>query len=62
MHRASAVRKRARTCYRSTMNEPRVIQGRYRLGDKLGEGGYGAVYRAEHLAMGGMGAQKYYQP
>ncbi|MFO0747174.1 MAG: protein kinase [Myxococcota bacterium] len=29
-----------------------VIHGRYRLDEKLGEGGYGAVYRATHLQMG----------
>ncbi len=29
-----------------------IIAGRYRIDKKLGEGGYGAVYRATHLQMG----------
>jgi serine/threonine protein kinase len=34
------------------MAENPILNGRYRLGRKLGEGGFGMVFQAEHLAFG----------
>jgi eukaryotic-like serine/threonine-protein kinase len=40
----------------------RVIDGRYRVLAKLGQGGMGSVYRVEHLAMGKQAAMKLLHP
>jgi len=40
----------------------RIIAGRYRLTTKLGQGGMGAVWRAEHLALGSEVAIKLIDP
>jgi serine/threonine-protein kinase len=40
----------------------RVIDGRYRILSKLGQGGMGSVYRVEHLAMGKHAAMKLLHP
>ncbi len=40
----------------------RVIDGRYRVLSKLGQGGMGSVYRVEHLAMGKHAAMKLLHP
>jgi serine/threonine-protein kinase len=40
----------------------RVIDGRYRILGKLGQGGMGAVYKVEHLAMGKQAAMKILHP
>ncbi len=40
----------------------RVIDGRYRVAQKLGQGGMGAVYQVEHLAMGKQAAMKVLHP
>jgi serine/threonine-protein kinase len=40
----------------------RVIEGRYRLMDKLGEGGMGTVYKVEHTRMGKVMALKVLRP
>src|SRR5205814_8268721 len=39
-----------------------VLEGKYRLDDKIGSGGYGAVYRATHLAMKHQIAVKVFRP
>jgi hypothetical protein len=39
-----------------------VLEGKYRLDDKIGSGGYGAVYRATHLAMKNSIAVKVFRP
>lgn len=40
------------------MSSPRVLDGKYRLGKQIGEGGMGAVYEAEHLGLGARVAVK----
>jgi eukaryotic-like serine/threonine-protein kinase len=40
----------------------RVIDGRYRVIEKIGAGGMGAVYKVEHLAMGKLAAMKVLHP
>ena len=40
----------------------RVIDGRYRVLGKLGQGGMGSVYQVEHLAMGKIAAMKLLHP
>ncbi len=48
-----------------TLNGPwtgKVIDGRYRLLEKLGEGGMGAVYKVEHVRMGKILALKVLRP
>ena len=40
----------------------RTIDGRYRILEKLGEGGMGAVYKVEHVRMGKMAALKLMRP
>ncbi|HEX2571839.1 MAG TPA: serine/threonine-protein kinase [Polyangia bacterium] len=40
----------------------KVIHNRYRIKDRLGEGGFGAVYRAEHQQMGRVCALKVLHP
>jgi serine/threonine-protein kinase len=40
----------------------RVIDGRYRVLSKIGQGGMGAVYKVEHLAMGKLAAMKVLHP
>jgi serine/threonine-protein kinase len=40
----------------------RVIGGRYRILEKIGQGGMGAVYKVEHLAMGKQAAMKLLHP
>jgi len=44
------------------MNEGRVIQGRYRLLAKLGQGGMGSVWRATHIELGTPVAVKLIDP
>src|SRR5947209_6517497 len=36
----------------------RVVDGRYRVEERIGQGGMGAVYRVTHLAMGKVAAMK----
>jgi serine/threonine protein kinase len=36
-----------------------ILNGRYRIAGQIGEGAYGAVYRAEHTALGVTRAVKY---
>jgi serine/threonine-protein kinase len=40
----------------------RVVDGRYRILSKIGQGGMGAVYQVEHLAMGKIAAMKILHP
>ena len=40
----------------------RVIDGRYRVQARIGQGGMGAVYRVEHVAMGKLAAMKMLHP
>jgi serine/threonine-protein kinase len=40
----------------------RVVDGRYRVLERLGQGGMGAVYKVEHLAMGKIAAMKILHP
>lgn len=40
----------------------RVVDGRYRVLEKIGAGGMGAVYKVEHLAMGKLAAMKVLHP
>ena len=40
----------------------RVIDGRYRVQARIGQGGMGAVYRVEHVAMGKLAAMKVLHP
>jgi serine/threonine-protein kinase len=40
----------------------RVIDGRYRVQTRLGQGGMGVVYRVEHVAMGKVAAMKVLHP
>src|SRR5205085_11414192 len=40
----------------------RVVDGRYRILSKIGQGGMGAVYKVEHLAMGKIAAMKLLHP
>jgi eukaryotic-like serine/threonine-protein kinase len=40
----------------------RVIDGRYRVQVKIGQGGMGAVYKVEHLGMGKLAAMKLLHP
>jgi len=40
----------------------KVVDGRYRLLEQIGQGGMGAVYRAEHLGMGKVVALKVLRP
>lgn len=40
----------------------RVLRGKYRVGRKLGSGGWGAVYEAEHLVLGRKVAIKFLHP
>ncbi|MFL5319220.1 MAG: serine/threonine protein kinase [Myxococcaceae bacterium] len=42
--------------------EGRLIEGRYRLREKLGEGGMGSVYKVEHVRMGKICALKLLRP
>lgn len=46
----------------SGVAEGRLIDGRYRLREKLGEGGMGAVYKVEHVRMGKVCALKLLRP
>ncbi len=49
----------------STPSDPligRVIDGRYRVQSRIGQGGMGAVYRVEHVAMGKVAAMKILHP
>ncbi|MBX7223695.1 MAG: protein kinase, partial [Blastocatellia bacterium] len=39
-----------------------VLEGKYRLEDKIGSGGFGAVFRATHLALGTQVAVKVFRP
>jgi serine/threonine-protein kinase len=40
----------------------RVVDGRYRVVSKVGQGGMGTVYKVEHLAMGKLAAMKVLHP
>ena len=40
----------------------RIIDGRYRVLARIGQGGMGAVYKVEHLAMGKLAAMKALHP
>src|SRR5262249_11483975 len=46
-------------------NDPmigRIVDGRYRILSRIGQGGMGAVYKVEHLAMGKIAAMKLLHP
>lgn len=40
----------------------KVVDGRYRIIERIGQGGMGVVYRCEHVAMGKMAAMKVLHP
>ena len=40
----------------------RVVDGRYRIVERIGQGGMGVVYRCEHVAMGKQAAMKVLHP
>jgi serine/threonine-protein kinase len=46
----------------SGLEKEKIIDGRYRLLEKLGEGGMGSVYKVEHVRMGKIAALKVMRP